>query len=255
MRRVLALAAVGLASSGCAVAVEGDFDGIVFAPGRSVQAILDSHTILERRGALVPVERARSNMTVDLWLSGATVPENNAWRELPSDRLLDVRKDLATHDLLVLRGIDFDSMQDDTRVLTATTNDADAASGIARGSGDFDFFVGQPVPDGFVDDGLAGRITVELSDNVIVRDEPRGGRLETTMIVTRERAAGQPSTDLAGGAVTLRVAVTLAPERLAEANLAIVDPIARCVAERGPDAGAACARVPADPVVDAHGSL
>jgi hypothetical protein len=166
-----------------------------------------------------------------------------------------VRKDLATHDLLVLRGIDFDTMQDDARVLTATTSDADAAVGIARGSGDFDFFVGQPVPVDFAEDGLAGRITVELKDNLIVRDEPRGGRLETTIVVTRERAAGQPASDLAGGEVTLRVAVPLSPERLAEANLAVVDPIARCVAERGPDAGAACARVPAAPVVDERGSL
>jgi len=255
MRRLLALAAVGLASGGCAVSIEGDFDGVVFAPGQSVQAILDSHTILERRGALVPVERARSNMTVDLWLSGATVPEADAWRELPSDRLLDVRKDLATHDLLVLRGIDFDTMQDDVRVLTATTSDADAAAGIARGTGDFDFFIGQPVPVDFAEDGLAGGITVELKDNVVVREEPRGGRLETTIVITRERAAGQPASDLAGGEVTLRVSVPLAPERLGEANLAVVDPIARCVAERGPDAGAACARVPAEPVIDERGSL
>lgn len=255
MRRLLALAAIGLSSGGCAVAVEGDFNGVVFAPGRSVQAILDSHTILERRGALVPVERARSSMTIDLWLSAATVPENDAWRELPSERLLDVRKDLATHDLLVLRGIDFDTMQDDARVLTATTSDADATAGIARGAGDFDFFIGQPVPADFAEDGLAGGITVELKDNVVVREEPRGGRLETTIVITRERAAGQPASDLAGGEVTLRVAVPLAPERLAEANLAVIDPIARCVAERGPDAGAACARVPAAPVVDERGSL
>lgn len=255
MRRLPTMALVVSAAGGCAVGVEGDFDGVAFAPAQSVQAVLDSHVILERRGALIPVERARSSMTVDLWLSAATVPENDAWRELPSDRLLDVKKDLAIHDLLVLRGIDFDTMQDNARVLTATTSDADADAGIARGDGDFGFFIGQPVPGDFAEDGLASRITVELKDNLIVRDAPRGGRLETTIVVTRERAAGQPASDLAGGEVTLRVAVPLGPERLAEANLAVVDPIARCVAERGPDAGAACARVPAATVVDERGSL
>jgi hypothetical protein len=77
---LVAATLVAMSLGGCAVGVEGDFDGVAFAPAQSVQAILDSHVILERRGALVPVERARSSMTVDLWLSGATVPENDTWR-------------------------------------------------------------------------------------------------------------------------------------------------------------------------------
>ncbi len=252
MRPLVAAALVF--SSSCVVGVEGDFDGLTFAPTTTAQAILDSHTILERGGALIPVERARSSMDVTLWLSAASIPETGAFRELPSDRLLDLKKDLAMHDLLVVRDIDFDTMQDDAGVLRATTSAVDAVAGVTQGTGDFDFFMGQPVPADFPTDGLAGHITVELRDNVIVRDEPRGGRLETTIVVRRERAAGQPATDLADGEVTLRLAVALAPERLAEANLAVVEPIARCVAQRGPESSAACAGVLADPVIDERGS-
>lgn len=247
-------AAVLACASGCGVTIEGDFDGLAFAPTTTVQAILDSHTILERQGALVPVERARSSMNVHLWLSAASIPETGAFRELPSARLLDMKKDLATHDLLVVRNVNFDAMQDDARVLRATTTDADAVAGVTQGSGDFDFFLGQPVGAQFTADGLAGRITVELRDNVVVRETPRGGRLETTITVVRERAPGQPASDLADGEVTMRVAVSLAPERLAEANLAVVEPIARCVAQRGPESSAACAGVLADPVIDERGS-
>jgi hypothetical protein len=250
----LATAAILAGASGCGVTVEGDFDGLSFAPTNTVQAMLDSHTILERQGALVPVERARASMDVHLWLSGASIPETGAFRDLPSARLLDLKKDLATHDLLVVRHINFDALQDDARVLRATTTDDDAVGGVTQGSGDFDFSLGQPVAADFAADGLAGRITVELRDNLVVREAPRGGRLETTISVVRERAPGQPATDLVDGEVTMRVAVALAPERLAEANLAVVEPIARCVAASGPENSAACAGVLADPVVDERGS-
>lgn len=240
------------AGSGCAVSVDGDFGGLPFVPVRSADAILDSHTILERRGALLPVERARSQMTVDLWMSGADVPVLDAWRHLPSDRLLDVKKDLASADLLVLRGMDFDTLQDGT-LLTAQTDADDAAVGIARGAGDFSFALGQHVPEDFAQDGVGGKVTIEVQATRLDRDEPRGGVLQASVVVIRERAADQPASDLATGTVTFTLDLPLAPERLAEANLAVVDPIARCVAERGPDTGLACATAPADPVVDERG--
>lgn len=250
----LLLGAGAAAGGGCAVAVDGDFDGLAFSPARTAEAILDSHTILQRQGALLPVERARAQMRVDLWLSGADLPVDDDWRHLPSERLLDVRKDLASHDLLVLRGMDFDALQDG-RLLVAQTTADDAARGVARGAGDFTFSLGQQVAEGFDQDGIGGKVTVEVEASRLDREEPRGGSLRATVVVIRERAADQPASDLATGTVTLQLDLPLAPERLAEANLATVDPIARCVAESGPDAGLACATVEADPVVDERGSF
>ena len=256
VRGTLALLAVALSPSllsSCAVGVEGDFGGVAFTPDRTVGAILDSHEILERNGALIPVERARASMTVNLWLSSAEPPMGDDWRQLPAERLLDVRKDLASSDLLVLQGISFDALQDGDR-LTAVTNAADGRDGIARGSGDFTFALGQRVDD-TESLGLGGKVTVEIDEGTrLERTAVRGGTLDATIIITRERAAGQAEGGLATGAVTLQVAVGLAPERLAEANLAIVAPIARCLAVAGPDVGLACAAADADPVVDATGS-
>lgn len=263
MKRVrgatLALLAVAWSPSllsSCAVGVEGDFGGVAFTPDRTVGAILDSHEILERNGALIPVERARASMTVNLWLSSAEPPMGDDWRRLPAERLLDVRKDLAGSDLLVVQGLSFDALQDGDR-LTAVTNAADGRDGIARGTGDFTFALGQRVAEQPADGealGLGGKVTVEIEARQLVRDRVRGGTIDAVVTVTRERAAGQPEGGLATGTVTLQVAVDLAPERLAEANLAIVAPIARCLAVAGPDVGLACAAADADPVVDATGS-
>jgi|GEM_PF-1220104 len=263
MRRIrgaMALLAAALSSSllsSCAVGVEGDFGGVAFTPDRTVGAILDSHEILERNGALIPVERARASMTVNLWLSSAEPPMGDEWRRLPAERLLDVRKDLAGSDLLVVQGLSFDALQDGDRLTAVTTAD-DGRDGLARGAGDFTFALGQRVAEQPATDGeavgLGGKITVEIEARRLVRDRVRGGTLDAVVTVTRERAAGQPEGGLATGTVTLQVAVDLAPERLAEANLAIVAPIARCVALAGPDAGLACAAADADRVVDATGS-
>ena len=238
-------------SSACAVGVDGDFNGVAFAPDRSAAAIVDSHDIVAFNGSFIPVERARASMTVNVWLSSAEPPMGDEWRRLPAERLLDVRKDLAASDLLVLEDIPFDALQDgDT--LTASTSAVDGAVGVARGDGDFAFALGQRVDDAW-EQGLGGKVTVEIQARSLVRAKVRGGSLDAIVKVTRERAADQPEGGLATGTVTLQVAVDLAPERLAEANLAIVSPIAHCRAERGPDAGLACAAADADPVVDATG--
>jgi hypothetical protein len=258
LQAVATTVVVGAAAAlgGCAASVEGDFEGLAFAPTRTVIAVLDSHDIFEARGALVPVERPRAQMRVTLLLTSADVPTTEAWRQLPAERLLDVRKDLATSDLLLLDGIDFDTLQDTVEgrpALTAQTDDVDATAGVARGTGDFAFAIGTRAAVG-ERNGLGGVINVELSASRFDRAATRGGDLDATITVRRDRASGQPENDLATGTVVVRLAVPLAPERVAEANVAIAAPIARCKAELGPDAGLACATVVADPVTDETGS-
>lgn len=252
-RFVCAVSALSTCAAGCAVSVEGDFDGVVFAPVGSAQAVLDANDVLVRDGALVPVERTREDRRVHLWLSSASVPVDDAWRTLPGTRLLDVRKRLASGDLLVLQDIDFDALQDGDR-LTATNDLAidDGLSG-SSGSGDFRFALAQQA-DSNVDAGLGALVTVSIQAERLDVNEPRGGQLDATVVVTRARAASQPDAGIASGEVTLHLSLALAPERLAEANLATVAPIAVCAAARGVDAAAACLDAPADVVLDTSGA-
>lgn len=251
--RVLAAAVLCAGVSGCAVSVEGDFDGVAFAPVGSAQAVLDANDVLVRAGALVPVERARLDRRVHLWLSSASLPVNDAFATLPGTRLLDVRTELATSDLLVLQDIDFDALQDGDR-LTAT-NDLAVDDGLAgsSGSGDFRFALAQQAADN-VDAGLGALVTVSIQARQLVVEEPRGGQLDADVVVTRARAASQPDAGIASGEVTLHLSLALAPERLAEANLATVAPIAACAAARGVDVAAGCLDVPADVVFDESGA-
>ncbi len=258
MRAILSGVVVGaavVAGSGCAVSVSGDFGGFTFQPTQTAVAVLDTHEILERRGALVPVERPRSLIETTIWLSAANVPTTEAWRHLPADRIADIKKDLALSDLIVVQGVDFDSLQDGD-VLTASTNAGDADAGRARGVGDFEFFMSQSDKgeqgDLLSSNGLGGKITIELEASRLERDG-NIGELQAELRVTRERAASQPAAGVATGTVTLGLSLPLSPERLAEANLAMVAPIARCAAERGPGGAGACAAVSDDPVIDATG--
>jgi hypothetical protein len=250
---IVVAAAVG---GGCAVNVEGDFSGISFSPTQTAVAVLDTHEILVRRGALVPVERPRALIQTTIWLSSATVPTTDVWRHLPAERIADIKKDLALSDLLLLQNINFDTLQDGD-VLTAQTGPVDAEEGRARGGGDFAFFLGQrPTPDDggglLSNNGLGGKVTVEIEASRLERDGSVG-ELQADVRITRERAATQPASGIAVGTVTLSLSLPLSPERLAEANLAMVAPVARCAAERGPDGAGACAAVVDDDVIDATG--
>ena len=249
-RILLALAAVS--SSACAVSVEGDFDGVVFSPTTSAVAILDAHDVFVRDGAFVPVERTRFDKRVQLWLSSASLPGNEEWRRLPSARVLELKRSIADSDVLVLRDIDFDALQDgDT--LRATNVDISGANG----RGDFTFSLAQHDPfDDLVSngqEGLGALVVVTIKATQLRRDDPRGGQLDAVITISRERAAQQPPSDLATGDVTITVSLPLADERLAEANFAILAPIASCAAAVGSDRAVGCLDTPADDVIDATG--
>ena len=249
MKRAAARLATALLSSvsmSCSLAVEGDFDGVVFAPTSSAVLILDQHEILIRDGALVPVERARAQRPVHLWLSSASVPVDTEWRRLPSAQLLDLKKALATSDLLVLRNIDFDALQD------GDTLTAEAVDGTGNGRGDFSFSVAQSSDDDDDSDGIGSRVTVAIEARSFTR-EGSDGHLDAVITIKRERNVEQPASELATGEVTITVSLSTSPERLSEANLAILAPIAACAADVGIDLAAGCLAAAAEDVVDATG--
>lgn len=241
-----------LGAQGCAVWVDGGFDDVRFAPAATAVAILDAHNILERDGALVPVERPLADKRVHLWLSGADVPDDVDWQQLEDERLLEVKKELARNDLLLLRDLSFDDLADGVD-LTASS-DAPGATG-ATGDGDFTFAVSQSkVPGDAAGNGLGGRITVEVQPTRVEAIEPRGGTFEARVFVKRQRDVGQPANDVATGEVVFTVSLPFSPERLAEADLAFVAPIAVCGAGVGPGANAGCDAAEREPIVDATGA-
>lgn len=229
---VVASVVVG-GAGGCAVWVDGSFDDVRFAPQTTAVAILDAHAILERDGALVPVERPLADKRVHLWLSGADVPDDEDWLHLEDERLLEVKKELARNDLLLLRDLNFDALADGEDLVAE-----DDGTGV---SGDFSFAVSEAsITDGAEKNGLGSRITVEVQPSNVFATAPRGGTFEAKVFVRRERAVSQPANDLATGEVVFTLSLPFAPERLAEANLAFVAPIAACGAARGPGANAGC---------------
>jgi hypothetical protein len=234
---------------GCPVAVEGSFDGVAFAPTGTAVAILDEHDVLVRDGVIVPVARGRRAKKIHLWLSSAQLDPGEDWNALPADRLAELRTRLATSDLLLVQGLDYDALGDGDE-LVAVDDDG-------RARGDFAFALAQRTVDAgelpVVGAGLGALVTVAAHAERVEDGEPRGGSLRVTLDVTRARAAGQPAGDVATGDVRLTVDLPFAPERLAESNLAIVAPIARCAANLGPFASGACADEPALPFADSRG--
>jgi len=242
------LAALPWATS-CAVAVDGSFAGLPFSPDGTAVAVLDENDVLVRGGAVVPVGLNRAQKRVSLWLSSERVDPGVDWRTLGGARLAELRTRLALSDLLVVQGLDYDALGDGDE-LTAR-DDA------GRKSGDFAFALSHRA---LGDDALAGlgnglgaRVTVTARAERVDDGDPRGGSVRVALDVERERAAGQPAGDLVTGTVSLTVDVPFAPERLGEANLAVVAPIAACAAAAGPLGAGACADEPALPVVDGGG--
>ena len=238
-----------LASTGCAVGVDGSFGDLPFLPTGTAVAILEENDVLVREGTILPVARHRRQKRIDLWMTSEQLDPSDDWNAYDAARLADVRTRLASSDLLVVQGLGYDALGDgDT--LRALDDDG-------RASGDFSFSLSHRALDDaslpLVRSGLGARVRVEATAERVDDGDPRGGSVRVALEVARERAAGQPVGDLVTGEVTLTLDLPFAPERLARSNLAIVAPIARCAAEAGPLASGVCADEPALPVADASG--
>lgn len=242
-------AGASLASSGCAVGIDGGFGDLPFAPTTTAVAILEENDVLVRDGTVLPVARHRRQKQVDLWLSSEQLDPSDDWNTYDGARLAELRTRLALSDLLVVQGLDYDAIGDGD---TLRARDDDG-----RKSGDFTFALSHRALDerdeSLVRSGLGARVNVAATAEHVDDGDPRGGSIRVTLDVSRERAAGQPAGDLVTGDVTLTLDLPFAPERLARSNLAVVEPIARCAAAAGPLASGACADEPALPVADAAG--
>jgi hypothetical protein len=224
---------------GCGVVVTGDYQGIPFAPDSTVLATADTHELLLRSGAVIPVTRPRGQQVLNILLTAARLDVNEDWRRYPTDTLLEIKRELATEDAIFLRNISLDAFGDGT-ALDALVEDRDQ-------SGDFDVFVGAalPPPSEVLDRGLGSKIRVRI--------DPRGLEpLSASISIQREREAGQGG-DVATGEVILDFATALVPERLGEANLSVAEAVVVCMHERGPAVAGLCRDAAALSYVDETG--
>lgn len=245
-RITASIVAAALAQVACGVQVTGDFDGVAFVPDSTVFAVADRHDLLVRDGAVVPVRKTLDGQRLEILLTAARLDVTRDWRTMPADELLDLKRELATSDGLLLQDVPVDEFGDGDR-LTALVED-----GVS--TGDFRVAVGQALPaDSAVEDqGLGARITVSI-EPLSLEIEPRSGSLSARVEVKRERAAGQRG-DVATGAVTLEFSTPLYAERLTEANLSVAEPVLVCMQARGPASAAGCRSADALPIVDETGA-
>lgn len=231
--------------AGCSVWIAGDFDGVAFVPDTTVMAIADRHDLLVRDGAALPVLKNRAGQRLHLLLSGARADPGDDWLRYPDSRLLDLQRALTTRDGILLKNISLERFGD------GETQKALLDNGSV--SGDFEIAVAPALPEesSVAEQGLGRRITVTLVPHGLDA-QPRGGSLAADIEIKREREAGQDG-DVATGTVTLSFSAGLVAERLGEANLAVAEPILRCMAEVGPSAAGLCREQSPLPYVDSTG--
>lgn len=243
-----ALLFVGLA--GCGVSSAGDFDGVPFAPTGTAFAVADRHELIGSGGSLLAVKRSDTAQRLHIFLSEAVLNPGEDWRRLTAERLLNLKKDVATQDGLLLTDIPLAAAlagEDVELTLDATGR---------RGEGDFraEMVVGLPRDELVAEQGFGADVSVKvLFDDVVV--EPRSGHVGVRVEIKRERADDQPEGQVATGEVTLTFTAPLVPERMGKSNLTIVAPVMRCAATAGPTAAGRCRDEPPDPFTDATGTL
>ena len=245
MKRLLALALALVGTAGCGVVVDGDFQGVPYAPDSTVLATADTHELLLRSGAVIPVTRPTGQQVLTILLTAARLDVSEDWRRYPTDYLLEIKRELSTEDALLLKNIPLDRFGENGP-LEAVIEEGDQ-------SGDFDVFVGAALPpeSEVIDRGLGSKVRVRIDPKGLDVTE-RGGSLSASISIQREREAGQDG-DVATGEVILDFSTGIAPERLSESNLTVADPVVTCMQEQGPATAGLCRDVAALPYVDETG--
>lgn len=242
---VLALVVAGGA---CGTSVQGDFDGVTFVPAPTAFAVADRHDLLGTGGTMIAVRRADENMRLDLVLTGAVAAADEEWRRYPAERLLSLKKDLATLDGVHVKGIPLARALDHDDVEARLLPD-----GTVEGDFDVSLVVALPDDEAVQQQGLGADVNVKvIFDHVEVT--PRGGVIVGQLEVKRARAEGQEG-EVATGEVTASFTAPIAPERLGKSNLSLLAPVMACAASAGPVRAGACRDEPPLPYVDASGTL
>lgn len=232
---------------GCGVSVRGDFDGVTFTPDSALLAVADRHDMLLWNGAVVPVLKSDVGQSLHILLTAARVDVEKDWRRSTAQTLLEIQREIATSDGLLLTDIPLASFE------RGDTMSAVVERGVVRG--DFHVAVGaeRPSEATVADQGLGTKLRITLSPRGLdVR--ARGGSISAEVEIQREREAGQPG-DIATGNVQLSFSTSLQPERLGESNLTVAAPILDCMQELGPARGAACKDERPLPYVDETGRV
>ena len=239
--------ACALITSACGISVNGDFQGVPWTPDTAILAVADRQELLNRGGAVIPVRKNDAQQTLSVLLTAARVNVNDDWRGAPAEVLLDVKRDLATSDGLLLQGVSLD------RFKNGDTMEAVFDDGVVTGD-----FLGlalgasRPSADAVKTHGLASKLRVTIVPKG-VDAQPHGGSISADIEVQRERNAGQAG-DVATGTVNLSFSSSLMPERLAESNLTVAAPILQCMQRLGPGRGAECQTQGEDALIDETGA-
>lgn len=232
--RTLAFAMAGLLSAGCGgVTSTGSFDGVTFAPGPLAFAVVDRHDITPSGGSFLAVSRDESAMKLSLVLSGATADATESWLDYPAERLLSLKKELATLDGLHLHEIPLSKVVVGQSVELRGVPEAEGS--VAELAADV--VVALPEVAQVERQGLGADIAVKLTFERV--DLTPGGVIEGGVELKRARAEGQ-SGEVATGEVSVQFTAPVVAERLGKSNLAILSPVMGCAAALGPVRAGSC---------------
>jgi hypothetical protein len=201
--------------------------------------------LLDRGGAVVPVKKNDATQGLTILLTSARVDVNSDWRSVPEDTLLEMKRDLATSDGILLRNIplaDFDG----GKALSAQFDNGIVA-------GDFDLAVASALPtaDQLKVRGLGAKLNVTIEPRG-ADAKPHGGGMSASIEVQRQREAGQDG-DVATGTVNLEFSAGFLAERLGESNVSVAAPVLACAMKLGPARAGECRSVPQEAIVDETG--
>ncbi len=244
---VLSAALVG--GLACGTSVEGTFQGVSFVPAPTAFTVADRHDLVRSGGSFLAVRRADENMRLDIVLTGAGAAPDEEWRRYPADRLLSLKKDLATLDGVHLRGIPL------ARAVAGDEVELhqDAAGNLSGDDFELSLVAALPDDEAVAAQGLGADVNVKLLFDA-VDVTPRGGVIVGRLEIKRERAEGQVG-EVATGEVTIGFTAPIVPERLGKSNLSLLTPVMACAAAAGPVRAGACRDEPPLPYVDASGTL
>ncbi len=242
---VAALAAAVAVGGGCGVAVDGDFDGVPWTPDSAILAVADRQDLLVRGGAVVPVLKNEAAQTLDVLLTAARVDVTEDWRRATADELLEIKRDLATSDGILLTKVPLDAFQKGAALAALVEN--------GEVSGDFDVAVGAALPpeDAVKAQGLGSKLRITVTPKGVDAG-PHGGSMSAAVEVQREREAGQDG-DVATGTVNLSFSTAFLDERLGESNLTVAQPVLECMQATGAARSGSCRDVDELPYIDETG--
>ena len=182
-----------LSGAGCNLWVSGDFDGVPYLPSTSVLAIADRHDLLVRDGAAMPVLKNRAGQRLHLVLTDARVDPGADWLRFPHAQLLDLQRELATRDGLLIKGLSLDHFGDGETLGVNVEYSVEelplgTAGSVRLASGKLDetFVVNLSSPtNAIIADGQGVRTIMDDEPRIGISDvTKREGRKNTTLLPT-----------------------------------------------------------------------